>query len=327
MFKGHYQPRVPADLGYYDLRMEETRQEQAQLAASAGIEGFMYWHYWFGKGKTLLERPFKEVLRSGNPDYPFCLGWANHTWKSSTWDAKRGINTPVVLREQTYREEEYEEHFCDVLPAFRDDRYIKVDGKPLFMVYDPLAEFDVRNFLMNWRLCAEKYMGGGIFMVGFSSGMQPDEPRRILEMGFDAVATGNNLRAESKVRGTVGYLLRKAVNRFLFGAVLDKYRYSDIIDNYFTDTEREENVYPVVIPGWDRSPRAGRKATIYTGSTPELFGKHVGQAVDLVADKSSDEHKIIFLRSWNEWAEGNYVEPDLRFGHGYLDALKEKVIG
>lgn len=157
--------------------------------------------------------------------------------------------------------------------------------------------------------------------------MQPDEPRRILEMGFDAVATGNNLRAESKVRGTAGYLLRKAVNRFLFGAVLDKYRYSDIIDNYFTDTEREENVYPVVIPGWDRSPRAGRKATIYTGSTPELFGKHVGQAVDLVADKSSDEHKIIFLRSWNEWAEGNYVEPDLRFGHGYLDALKEKVIG
>lgn len=134
LYRGHYQPRVPADLGYYDLRVPETRQAQADMARSYGVEGFMYWHYWFGGGKRLLERPFNEVLASGEPDFPFALAWANETWKGFA----HGLANRNTLIEQRYLgEQDYIDHFHAVLPAFRDRRYITVDGKPLFMVYKP----------------------------------------------------------------------------------------------------------------------------------------------------------------------------------------------
>lgn len=326
LFKNHYQPRVPADLGYYDLRMPEAREAQAQMAKEAGVEGFMYWHYWFGKGKRLLERPFNEVLKSGSPDFPFCLGWANHTWKSSTWKGGGDlyINTSGILMEQTYKEEEYADHFNDVLPAFKDPRYIKIDNKPIFLIYDPKA-FDVRRFMDRWQELAAQSEIAPIYFIGLASGVADGEPRKILDMGFDAVVTGNSLRAETKIRGSFAYLIRKTINRKCFGITLDKYKYSDIIKNYFTEEDHMERVFPAVIPGWDRSPRAGRRATIYTGATPELFGKHLKEAIKIVSERKSDDHKVIFLRSWNEWAEGNYVEPDLKYGHGFLDTIKKNI--
>ena len=132
LFKGHYQPKVPADLGYYDLRLPEVREEQVNLAKYAGIEGFCYWHYWFGSGKELLERPFNEVVNSGHPNFPFCLGWANHTWSTKTWSASNSQFKETVIMEQTYPgEEDYKLHFNTYLKAFKDSRYIRVDGKLL----------------------------------------------------------------------------------------------------------------------------------------------------------------------------------------------------
>ena len=116
LFKGHYQPRVPADLGYYDLRMPEVREAQAKMAREAGIEGFCYWHYWFGNGKKLLERPFQEVLSSGKPDFPFCLGWANHSWTNKSWEAGTKRIKESTLVEMVYNKEEYVKHFYEVLP-------------------------------------------------------------------------------------------------------------------------------------------------------------------------------------------------------------------
>ena len=147
LFKGHYQPKIPADLGFYDLRMNEARVAQAQLAQDAGIEGFCYWRYWFGKGKELLDTPFKEVLASGKPDFPFCVGWANHSWSSYTWEKGSSKVSDVLLMEQTYIEEDYVAHFYELLPAFRDRRYITVDGKPLFVVFDPMAIPDASVFI------------------------------------------------------------------------------------------------------------------------------------------------------------------------------------
>lgn len=133
-FRNHYQPRVPADLGYYDLRVAETRQAQADMAREYGVEGFVYWHYWFGNGKRLLERPFNEVLACGEPDFPFALAWANESWRGFA----HGITNRNMLIEQLYGGvEDYTAHFRAVLPAFRDHRYITVDGKPLFMIYKP----------------------------------------------------------------------------------------------------------------------------------------------------------------------------------------------
>ena len=131
LFPGHYQPKVPADLGYYDLRVPETRQAQADMAREYGIEGFCYWHYWFGNGKRLLERPFNEVLASGKPDFPFCLAWANESWKGFF----HGVKTKQALITQLYPgEDDYIAHFETVLPAFKDPRYITVDDKPVFMI-------------------------------------------------------------------------------------------------------------------------------------------------------------------------------------------------
>ena len=150
LFRGHYQPRIPADLGFYDLRLPEVREQQAQMAKEAGIEGFCYWHYWFGNGKRLLERPFNEVLASGKPDYPFCLCWANHSWTTRTWEKRKGLVTATssMIAEQTYPgEPDYKAHFDFCLKAFKDKRYITVDGKPLFAIFDPYHFKDVRIFM------------------------------------------------------------------------------------------------------------------------------------------------------------------------------------
>ena len=137
LFRGHQQPRIPADLGFYDLRLPEVREQQAQMAREAGIEGFCYWHYWFGHGKMLLQRPFEEVLQSGKPDFPFCLAWANHDWTTSTWQSQGG--SKMIAKQEYPGEKDYIAHFNYCLAAFRDHRYITVDGKPLFAIYDPYS--------------------------------------------------------------------------------------------------------------------------------------------------------------------------------------------
>lgn len=317
LFKGHYQPRVPADLGYYDLRVAETRDAQAEMAKSAGVEGFAYWHYWWA-GKRLIERPFNEVLKSQKPDYPFCLAWANETW-SGIW-----LGTPnKILMEQTYPgKEDYENHFYSVLEAFQDSRYITVDGKPLFLLYRPENVPNAKAFIDQWNELALKNGLKGIHFVGVCG---PERVQAVLDLGFDAVNTVTTFDARNKIEGRVKHILRMKLAEKVGGVLLNKYKYSDIIDNFLSGNEGQDTVYPSILPQWDNSPRSGRRSVIFTDSTPELFKKHINDTLAVIKDKK-DEHKIIFLKSWNEWAEGNYVEPDLKFGHGYLDALKQAII-
>lgn len=346
LFKGHYQPKIPADLGFYDLRVPEVREEQARLAKEAGIEGFCYWHYWLGKGVTLLDRPFNEVLKSGKPDFPFCLGWANHDWTNNQWKTSKVFTKDQTLLKQTYIEEEFECHFYDVLPAFKDRRYIKVDQKPLFVIYNPLAIPNPEKFIRTWQDLAGKNGLKGIHFVGIVSNLlsvnekfgghgkrvivspnTPSAPRyqQVLSAGFDALNSRGQYRAEICVKGTANKyfysLLRKAFN-INFLKIFD---YKDIIKYLFVPEDKWDNIYPTILPNWDRSPRSGKEANIYINSTPENFRIHLKDALDLVKDKE-DEHKILFLMSWNEWGEGNYIEPDLKYGHGYLDVLKEELI-
>lgn len=327
LFKGHYQPRVPADLGYYDLRLPIIREEQALLAKSAGIEGFMYWHYWFGNGKTLMSDIFNEVLKSGKPNFPFCLGWANHSWSRRTWNSSAQSHKDVDLMIQEYPgDNDIVEHFYSVLHAFKDPRYITVDGKPIFMIYSPNSLPDPRRFMDLWNDLAKKNnLNNGIHFIGLTAGWL-ELYQNTLDMGFDAIAPSNLWLAEAKVKGrsfkVIQHKIRKLFPKYM---PLDKYEYADIIQYLFTDYDKLENGYPSIIPNWDRSPRGGRRAVIYTNSNPNLFRKHLEDALVLVENKQP-EHKIIFLRSWNEWAEGNYVEPDLKFGHGYLNVLRESLL-
>lgn len=318
LFKGHYQPRLPGELGFYDLRIPEVRQAQADLAREYGVEGFCYWHYWFS-GRRLLDRPFAEVLASGSPDFPFCLAWANETWRGFSFDPSGNRN---ILIEQTYDGiEEYTAHFMALLPAFTDKRYIRVKGKPLFMIYKPLADPEIKVFMATWQRLASEHGLGGIYFVGHQNEMG-DTVDTILATGVDAVNTCR-LFAYNAQRSFFKRVLGQLNKVFRSVRLVYPYR---LVARHFIDTVQDSrsNVFPSIIPSWDHAPRSGRRAFVVSGSTPELFEQHVRQAVDAVSSKDPED-RLIFIKSWNEWAEGNYVEPDARWGRGYLEALGRAV--
>lgn len=339
LFRGHYQPRIPADLGFYDLRLPEVREQQAQLAREAGIEGFCYYHYWFGNGKQLLERPFNEVLQSGKPDFPFCLCWANHDWTNKTWTKGSRLQKDSMIMQMHYSEEDYKHHFYAVLPAFRDKRYITVDGKPLFAVWAPHDIPHVERFIEMWQQLAHENGLKGIHFVGYTvnaSGRSAGNEKKLslyatdqaaayyqalLEKGFDAVMSSGMSRAKTLVQSRfklLVFFLTKKLGYPLFGRT----DYAKTMRHYYVPEDAWENVYPTLMPQWDRTPRAGLQTNPLINSTPDKFQATVEEALKLTAHKQP-EHQILFLKAWNEWGEGNYVEPDLKYGHGYIQAIRK----
>lgn len=319
LFRGHHQPHLPADLGFYDLRMPEVREQQAELARNAGVEGFMYWHYWFGNGRRLLERPFNEVLSTGKPDFPFCLGWANHTWKTSSWVTGKEFRGDKLIMEQLYPgKDDWILHFNTLLPAFKDNRYIQIDDKPLFLIYSPPDVPDIKDFMACWNDMARQNGLKGVYFVGLYYGRECDV-HLWDKYGLDAICVCNIRDAEVNVNGHYRRGLYYRLRQYLHNFIVDKYDYAKLIKYLVAHCCEKENLFPCIMPGWDRSPRS-KTAEVWVNNTPELFEKHVQEAVDLVGKKDFDK-RIIFLRSWNEWGEGNYVEPDLQYGHGYLDAI------
>ncbi len=317
LFKGHYQPRVPADLGYYDLRLPESRIAQADMARAYGVEGFCYWHYWFGNGRQLLQRPFEEVLASGQPDFPFCLAWANHSWEDKQF-SKEGAHR--MLMEQLYPgDADYIAHFNHLLPAFQDHRYIRVDGKPLFVIYAPGKIPDVAHFIDVWQREASKHG----FQMHFVAHTNDDaECKSLRQKGFDATVVVRMFDIFKKDFSLWGRALTKFQRLVLKqGRRIDYGRASRF---FCAEEDRAEDCYPTIIPNWDHSPRSGRNAHIMLHSTPQKFKRHVLDAFRHVGQKAED-HRIVFLKSWNEWGEGNYIEPDLKFGRGYLEALGEAI--
>lgn len=346
LFRGHVQPRIPADLGFYDLRLAETREQQAILAREAGIEGFCYYHYWFGGGRQLLERPFNEVVASGKPDFPFCICWANHTWSNKTWNRKSAMQQETVLMEQTYPgTEDNIAHFNSLLPAFRDSRYMTVDGKLIFVIYDPLKFINIERFIETWRKLAEKNGLPGFHFVGMTPStltfrVAADGSRQrvmpnlkssakifkdVLDLGFDSVNSFGKRRGEMLYEGKWKNLAKTILRHIGLPTGSIRYDYERTVRNYFAPEDSWENVYPTILPQWDRTPRVSSWDGVYVNATPEKFEQHIRQALDLIKNKEP-EHRILFLKSWNEWGEGNYVEPDLQWGHGFLYAIHRAVV-
>lgn len=346
LFRGHVQPRIPADLGFYDLRLAETREQQAILAREAGIEGFCYYHYWFGGGRQLLERPFNEVVASGKPDFPFCICWANHTWSNKTWNRKSAMQQETVLMEQTYPGTEDDiAHFNSLLPAFRDSRYMTVDGKLIFVIYDPLKFINIERFIETWRKLAEKNGLPGFHFVGMTPStltfrVAADGSRQrvmpnlkssakifkdVLDLGFDSVNSFGKRRGEMLYEGKWKNLAKTILRHIGLPTGSIRYDYERTVRNYFAPEDSWENVYPTILPQWDRTPRVSSWDGVYVNATPEKFEQHIRLALDLIKNKEP-EHRILFLKSWNEWGEGNYVEPDLQWGHGFLDAIHRAVV-
>lgn len=330
LFTGHNQPRIPADLGFYDLRVPEIREQQVELAKEAGVTAFCYWHYWFGNGKRLLERVFDEVLTSGKPDFPFCLGWANHSWYAKTWnkDAK-----DKLLIEQTYPGlEDARQHFDFLLKAFKDSRYLKINEKPFLFIFDPDSLPD--EYITMFDLWAREAGYPGIYLV---ANIKPYNNKNCyLNKGYSSVViyrttkfskfeVKRNLLSNSISKYRERYVLfdnilniRRKLLGFFFKKKPDVVDYREYYKNLITQEEFEECVIPQIMPQWDHTPRSGLNGLAWINATPEYFYKHVKDALKAVSDK---ENKIILLKSWNEWGEGNYMEPDLMYGHGYIKAL------
>jgi lipopolysaccharide biosynthesis protein len=309
-FRGHYQPHLPADLGFYDLRLPEVRQAQADLASEYGIDGFCYYHYWFG-GKRLLERPFDEVLESGEPGLPFCLAWANEDWTRS-WDGR----ARSVLMRQDYGENE-QEHAEWLTRAFRDERYIRVDGKPLFLVYRASQLPDPRRTTRLWRDKARTAGVGEIYLCRVES--FPDERGDPAKLGFDAAVefapdwllVGPSL-AET-ARGMISH--RLGMKR----GGLRIHDYQSVARRMTQKPPTSYQRFPCVTPSWDNSPRRQGDPLILRNSTPDAYGDWLRSA-SLTAPRTPGGDSLVFINAWNEWGEGAHLEPCQRWGRAYLEA-------
>ena len=327
LFKGHYQPRIPADLGFYDLRNSYVREEQARLAREAGIEGFMYWQYYFGNGKMLLEKPFEEVLKSGKPDFPFCLGWANHSWQTATWKRDFALkDQKKIIVEQHYQGvDQYRDHFMYNLSAFKDKRYIRVDNKPVFVIWNPGDHSDeIKKMINIWQTLAKENGLDGIHFIGQEVYKMPNS--QLFEMGFDAIYENKILESQEKVTHNLWWHVRhKLLWKLNLKSFLDKYDYKKVNPFLVSNECKKKNVYPTLLAGYDRSPRAGRRAIIFYNFTPETWKEHVKKGISSVLNKDY-EHRIVMVKSWNEWGESNYLEPDRKYGHQMLDVLSDEII-
>lgn len=323
LFRGHEQPRLPGELGFYDLRLSEVRAAQAALAKEAGIEAFIYWHYWFGDGRRILEMPFQEVLKSGEPDFPFCLAWANESWSGVSHGETNG-----TLIEQRYPgDEDVVRHFFSVHPALADPRYVRVDDKPVFFVYRPQELPDAHRFADAWRSLACREGLPGLHLVGMDNGdgWEPDSH------GFDAVVRIRLSRIFGLKRLSPIHRGRRFAHRLgpypslvarLLSRPVTVHPYAMAVSAFVPANDVPYEWYPCAIPNWDNTPRSGSLGQVLTGSAPDLFSNHLRAAVSAVSQRP-DDHRIVVIKSWNEWAEGNYIEPDRRWGRAYLDAVRQ----
>jgi len=315
LFRGHVQPTLPADLGFYDLRLPEAREAQSDLARRYGVEAFCYWHYWFGAGRRILERPFAEVLASGRPSVSFCLGWANQTW-TGIW---HGAKDKILVEQQYLGAADDQAHFDAIVAAFRDERYLRVDGRPVFYVFRPEDLPNAAEFVDRWQAMARAAGLEGLYLVAEISdrfGVGATYSR----MGADGFDAGVYQRMPADAEGLNRFKMR--LRRKLRGGP-EVYPYSSSLPAYPPGLD-PKLLQPGIYPNWDNTPRSGRGGIVLTGASPEKFRAQIRGAIDRVADRPADQ-RLIWIKSWNEWAEGNHLEPDLVHGRGWLQVLCEEL--
>ena len=318
LFKGHKQPKVPADLGYYDLRLQVVREQQVELAREAGVDAFCYWHYYFGgKGRQLMNEIIDDVLETGKPDFPFCFGWANEPWKAKLWN-KDGIGDNVLMEQRYEGIQDYRNHYEYVSNFFKDSRYVRIEDKPFFLIYKPQLFEEVATFIKLWNnWIREDGIAEGIYFVANMDSESDFE--KLLSQGFSAVTPGMQSRTDitreySKLRKALANVRRQ------YWPSPVKVKYDEVSKHIWKEgIDNRDEVIPFIIPNWDHTPRSGHKGRVFINSTPMGFYQ---QALDVLKRVGKKKNKIVMLKSWNEWAEGNYMEPDLDNGKQYIKSLQ-----
>lgn len=295
LFEGHYQPHLPANLGFYDLRVPATRLAQADLARKYGIEGFCYWHYWF-HGRQLLEQPFQRVLASGEPDFPFCLAWANETW-SRRW---LGEDKEVLVK-QTYSADDDLQHIRWLMNAFSDPRYIRINGRPLFLIYRPLDLPDPWRTTKLFRSECKRHGIAEPFLLGTNSFRDVD----YRQYGFD---------------GTLNFEPLLHVVPDAFGQGLKTCDYTTA-RRQMGNHDRDSSCFRTVFVAWDNTPRRAENGVVFLNSSPEAFEAGLSETVQSVLSRPYED-RVVFINAWNEWAEGNHLEPDQKYGLGFLEVVR-----
>ncbi len=331
-FRGHYQPHLPGELGFYDLRLEETRIAQAELARAHGVSGFCYYHFWFN-GRMLLERPFNDVLGSGRPALPFCLCWANENLTRL-----RDGGDKRVLIGQSYGRYQPEAHIDWLMHAFEDGRYIRVDGRPLFAVYNPSAIPELARTITQWQRAARRRGLPGLYLCGVQSEHNRLNEAEMVAIGFDAVIDflpRPDMRGARGAANRLAYLLPRTINRLLrtlhldarlpLTPVVNVFSYRRLVENALQGLDGAHTRHPCVLPGWDDSPRRREGASIYQNDNPALYGDWLAHALLSVKDKPEDE-QLVFVNAWNQWAEGCHLEPDCRHGRAFLEATRDALM-
>ena len=302
LFDGHYQPHLPGELGFYDLRLRDSQREQIRLATSYGIDAFCYHYYWFS-GKRLLERPVDEMLADADADMPFCLCWANENW-TRRWDASE----QTVLIAQQYREEDDIEFIKSIIPFFRDRRYLTVDGAPILIVYRPQHLPAANKTLNAWRsycasvgfpnlhlVCAMVHGNLDYAQYGFDAGVQfpPHSP------SADNLSPSIDLYED------------------FHGGV---FNFRDLAELYNERSYTGPNVYRTVFPSWDNTARVGHRALVTLNGTPSNYEYWLKVATEKTNEQFPDQERLVFINAWNEWAEGCHLEPDRKYGRQFLEA-------
>jgi hypothetical protein len=313
-FEGHYQPHLPADLGFYDLRLDDARLAQEALAKQYGIHGFCYYHYWF-KGKRLLHEPLDRKIKNPNEDFPFMLCWANETW-SRRWLGEE----KEILIKQTYDERDDLEHITWLISIFKDSRYIKVNGRPVFVFYRPT---DLPNLKRTLAIFREECLKSGLenpYLIASNSHSRLN----YLDLGFDDIL---NFQPKLELLPNA-FVDGKSVKKMIANLVKGVFSSTLKIYNYEFAKKKmkltfDYNYIPCSFVGWDNTARRGENGIIVQKQNVKSFIKDIEENInEIINQKRDDEKQFIFINAWNEWAEGNHLEPDEKSGLAYLVALK-----
>lgn len=313
LFHNHEQPKIPTELGYYSLEDPTVQIKQAQLAKEYGISGFAYWYYWMGYGKRLLEKPLDSMLNNPKVDIPFCLAWANESW-TGVWHGRP--DQPIAI--QRYGDDDEIKLHAETLANYmQDPRYIKVNSKPIFLVYKP---FKLPSQYLNRLRHFLKERGITIYAIAIANELFDWQKR-----GYDAL----NINLLGVIRaGSATDLGNRIIwgirRRFVPTHSVRKISYASYARCFARNTEilKRPGIIPTCVPNWDNSPRCGKASLVLTNSNPELYGQHLNECIKTVEGKKESK-KLVFIKSWNEWAEGNYLEPDQKHGRQYLEMTKD----
>ena len=308
LFEGHYQPHLPSDLGFYDLRVQETRRAQIELAKACGIDGFCYHYYWFS-GKRLLERPLEDMLADPGSEMPFCLCWANESW-TRRWNGEE----KDILIAQDYHPEDDLEFIKSLQPYFQDGRYIRLEGKPFLVVYRPGSLPNPRRSAAIWRAyCRESGIGEIHLCAAFTFGQEA-----YADMGFDS-----GVEFPPHNAGLVPENDLQSFYEQFWGRLYDYPRFAQA---FLLKEYREKTVFRTVVPSWDNTARMGSRASILKNSSAGNYEYWLSQTMDKVRDTGL-QSSFVFINAWNEWAEGCHLEPDMRHGRKYLEATHNAKTG